>query len=397
MPEPIPGKRPESTAPSNTPDTDDAGPAPAYAADLADALREELELELTGIIELSPNGAGRTFRAHFVDGHAAAIETDDPAASLGRFLVRDGLLTDAQERAAVAITARIALTLEELLAVTAAVRPEQLDATRDRWCLEVMMSALLDERRVLRVEPGPTPEPTPGDVSLTPQRLLEELRRRARTTGALRQRFGGRDLTAERLADRGGDADLLDSDERRVLAVLDRRRSASDVCVLAGLGRWRGLQALDSLAGRGTIRLSDAEPPPARDAADAGADPDASAAAIALGRKLMEMHQFAEGVEAFRTAVDFCPDNPMAWELLEEANRYSCFTLYENEFPADTQFHVCLEAAQASMLTPSDVHLLSRLEGESSVRAAIASMPIAELDALLALKRLKEAGFLTPE
>lgn len=132
-------------------------------------------------------------------------------------------------------------------------------------------------------------------------------------------------------------------------------------------------------------------PAPAQPSTSLSADAD-----LIRARALLEKNEFDVAIDILNTLYRAKPHDDSLRRLLAEAEASFVDKAYKHYVPASKIPHLrrSLESLTGELLSPPEMFLLSRIDGSWDVRSIIQVSPLREVDALLAMKRMREKGYI---
>jgi hypothetical protein len=116
---------------------------------------------------------------------------------------------------------------------------------------------------------------------------------------------------------------------------------------------------------------------------------------LARARGMLERNEFDKAIEILNALYRAEPHQESLRKLLAEAEAAFVDKAYKHYVPASKIPHLrrSLDSLTGESLSPAEMFLLSRIDGTWDVRSIIQVSPLREVDALLAMKRMREKGY----
>jgi hypothetical protein len=197
---------------------------------------------------------------------------------------------------------------------------------------------------------------------------------------------------------------------RKIYDLMDGRRSLADVILEAHSSEYNVCQVLYVLVQRGYAAiLGEARatlapapgagtdrpaPPPATAGTAADAPGPSVEQSLALARECLGLGNAEEALALLDVLRDAGVKTPEMHALTQEAERYFVERAYRFYLPPGKVpvLRRPLESLVGEALSPEEVFLVSRVNGAWDLRAIMSISPLREVDALRALKKLRERG-----
>ncbi len=287
---------------------------------------------------------------HLVEGMAVGAASNDPREYLGQLLTNFGHITEEDLNKAFETQVETKIRLGQVLTMVGLVAPSVITETLALKIRETLLDALLWDSGVFYVDDAPPPPPDELAAQVPLADILREADFRATAWQAFRARFPS-------------GADALAVDETRLPEALPPESIDARLVLLARDGK-----TIDEIAL--SLHATD----------------------FHLYQRLYALHQQGVRAAAARErevsrpeqAAEPGPDCALAAQLrgeLLEAHR-------------TPRLLVDLHEVGLMRLSAADKYLLGRCDGTRDLRRIVELAPLAEIDALRAVKRLVEGGLL---
>lgn len=349
---------------------------------LADLLLFLADHESTGTLELS-RGSDWT-RLYFEQGRIISSSSSDPKEWLGHFLISKNRITEDQLTEAMQVQGRTRVMLGKILVMIGAVTEEELIEMLETKCAESILSLFLWDDAGFEFVDNELPQVRMIFTSLAAHPLvekgllrLEDWRRLTQEYPSILMRF---DKTA-RPAD-----DLDDLFIQTIYDLVDGHRTIGDIGLQVHASDYRVLHALDQLRKQNLISVSGQGPHQQA----IGAIALSSEQLIETGKNKLIFGKWEEAINLFKYVVNRDHKNREAVSMLNEAESALLKYLYEEVLPPDSIPRLTrpLQLLVKEKLDEEERFLVSRINERWDIKTILAVVPLREIDALRAFKRL---------
>jgi len=363
-------------------------------------------------------------RISFRDGDIVGSSSNDPRDYLGQVLLSEGVITEQQLKDAMDLQARSKRMLGRILVQWGTVTEAKVVAILRHKAEETVYSLFLWGDAEFEFIDGDEPPGEQIAIAVVVEEVLLEGVRRYDTSRKIRELLPNNRLVLKH-TERALPADIAGKAfPRKIYDLTDGRRTVADVILEAHSSEYNVCQVLYVLVQRGYAAIvgeSRATPgaPPAPDpatdrtaappaigsgGATGPAAPAAGTAADATGPSVEQALAAAReslgrgDAEVALMILDALRDaglkTPEMHALTEEAERYFVERAYRFYLPPGKVpvLKRPLESLVGEALSPEEVFLVSRVNGAWDLRAIMSISPLREVDALRALKKLRERG-----
>jgi len=324
----------------------------------------------------------------FLDGAIVGSSSNDPRDSLGQVLLSEGIITETQLKEALEEQKRSGTMLGMLLVRRGVVTESRVAAILRQKAEETVYSLFLWDDAEFDFADGERPPSDQVVVTVSVEGVLMEGLRRYDTSRRIREVLthnrlilarGPRPLGPE-IADRAF--------PRRVYELVDGRRTIADIILEAHASEFNVSQILFALVQRGHAVIAGEASAVSGSRAGAPADP------LTLARERLGRGDAEEALEILDAARKVGVRSPALDALTEEAERYFVEKAYRHYLPPGKIpiLKRPMELLFDETLRPEEVFLVSRVNGTWDLRSIMSISPLREVDALRALKRLRERG-----
>jgi len=365
-------------------------------------------------------------RITFRDGDIVGSSSNDPRDYLGQVLLSEGVITEQQLKDAIDLQARARRMLGRILVEWGAVTEAKVAAILRHKAEETIYSLFLWGDAEFEFIDGDDPPGEQVPIAVVVEEVLLEGVRRYDTSRKIRELLPNNRLVLKR-TDRALPADIAGKAfPRKIYDLVDGRRSLADVILEAHSSEYNVCQVLYALVQRGYAAIVGAARPVTMPSAAARADrmtppPTATGGAaghpgagravtasanaadalgpsgergLAAARECLGRGAAEDALVLLDTLRDAGLKSPEMHVLTQEAERYFVERAYRYYLPPGKVpvLKRPLESLVGEALSPEEVFLVSRVNGAWDLRAIMSISPLREVDALRALKKLRERG-----
>jgi hypothetical protein len=362
-------------------------------------------------------------KIHFRGGVIIGSSSNDPRDYLGQVLLSEGVITEQQLRDAMDLQARTPLMLGRILVQWGVVTEARVAAVLRHKAEETIYSLFLWTAADFEFLEDDLP---PGEqvlISVQVEGVLLEGVRRYDTSRRIREVLTSNDLVLAR-GDKALPPDIAaKAFPKKIYDLVDGRRTLADIVLEAHSSEFNVCQVLYVMVQRGYTRIVQ----PAAGGRAAGVSVGAAAtgpsdAAQAIGtamehvaapsgppapvvslepviqaaRVCLDRGDVEEALALLDTVRDAGMRSPEVSVLCQQAEQYFVERAYRHFLPP-AKVPVLkrpLESLVGDNLSPEEVFLVSRVNGSWDLRSIMSISPLREVDALRALKKLRERGII---
>ena len=343
----------------------------------------------TGQLRLS-NGR---FRKDIVfrDGLIVSTASDDPREFLGQFLLSHRRITEDQLRRAMETHRATGVMLGRILIMVGAIGEAELMKALTLKAQESLFALFLWSDGSFEFD-----DASPLAEELFPIRLkveevlLEGLRRYDELQVILRA-FSSGDFvlhrTAQPVPDRLVDNPLV----KRLLEVVDGRRTLTDICLEMHASEFKISRVAYELHRHGCLAVAQE---PITDGGAPSSPRESSTELVAQAERRWAAQRHDEALDLLTRAVELRPADLELRARLDDVERDMLERAYRHALPPAhvVVLRKALEELTGERLSPQEVFLLSRVNGSWTVKDVITVSPLREIDAVRILRLLRERG-----
>ncbi len=356
---------------------------------LADLLRWLEQACKTGTLQIQEHRFTKTVVVR--EGRIIASSSNDPNDYLGHFLLRKGLITEAQLKMGMETQRQTKAMLGKILVTVGILTECRLQEVLLQKAEETVFSIFLWREGRFVFRDGVVPEKIAvpldlkvGDVLVKGLAWYEELRH-------VREVFSSsQSLLTRTEKPLPEEVDPQNSFTRRVVALLDGRHSIVEICLAVHASEFAVGRLLYALHKQGCIEVSERREekhvPPRK----------TFSGLLDEARSLMRAGEAEAALKVIEEARPLCSHDADLLALNEEARAAFVHQAYRDGLRPEAVPSPAkpLESLTSEELTPEQMFLLTRINGSWDIRSIISISPFPEPDALLQLKRLKDRGLL---
>lgn len=343
--------------------------------------------EKTGTLRLTCAPARKEL--HFEGGVAVCCSSNNPKEYLGQHLLARTSLTEADLEAAFRAQRQSGQPLGRVLVEQGRLTEDELDRVLARKIEDAMYEAFTwSEGEFEFVEGELDPRAVPIRVPIDWQNLIMEGARRADEMGRIRQAIPGDGARFDVHPDRFPPGFPKSGGDKKLLHLAGRGLSAGDICARFHLSDFDVLSRLADLCQRGLISV-DAE----STAASSGPDRNET---LELGSRLLSEARLLEALQLFQTGLERFPgDRSFETGLAKVKHELEhAFSEPEGVVP---ELAASLDELTDAGLDSKQAFVISRVNGQWSLRSIAQICPFDELDVLATLHELCRRGLVRVE
>jgi hypothetical protein len=384
-----------------------------HTMSLPDLLQWASVNKKSGVLEVERNKIAK--RISFLDGRITACSSDDPSSRLGQFLLSRGKITQQQLRQALAHQERNGKNLGQIFQEMGVLTREEVESQVAEKAQENIFGLFDWPDAVFRFAQNAPHDPWQIEISLSVQDVLlrglqrhDELQRTRRTfkhSGIVLQR-------TSRPAPAGMSSNPI---ANRVLDSIDGERTLAEILLHAHASEFLVAKFLFTLFRAGIVEVKEEREPDAEaqtilDTVEIDSELPADGSAASASERIAESEETDRKVEMAMQRIatgDFVealivlnaeyrtnPGDNRLRELVTKAEAGFLKTaragdLKPNRIPVDVP-GTGQEAGPN--LQPSELFLLSTIDGQTNIQSLVWVAPMREVDVMLGLRRLVDAG-----
>ena len=355
----------------------------------------------TGVLQFKR--ANVTKRIALENGLVIHATSTDPREFLGQFLLNQGLLNEEQLQKAFETQQETKVRLGKILVMAGVVSERQIHRTLDLKVRESSLDLFLWDQGSFQYQEGTLRKETAIPVAVDLTALYIEGLERRRSFQVIRQVIPDNSycflLQKERLP---GNLDPR-SPEKSLLQLVEQRLSVADMILRLHSLDYPVLKNLAEMVDRGWLALLDpAEiscPEILLDAASA--DPRATGISDAESYLLaaqgaLQQRQFDKAINLIKQGMSAFPYDSTLCDALDLAERGLVETLHSELLSQERIPYMIQEDLQqtSNPWTPAERYILSRVDGQRTLKSIVMVSPLKEVEALKTFRSLIKGGFI---
>jgi hypothetical protein len=360
---------------------------------LPDLLQWASRGQKTGTLLVRDERVGK--KIHFLAGLIIGSSSTDPGDYLGQVLLSEGLISEEHLREAMELQARTKVMLGRLLVQRGLVTEERVAAVLRHKAEETIYSLFLWNDGTFEFHEGELPPSEQVRIKVQVEEVLLEGVRRYDTARKIREVLPDNDLviatTAVPLP-----ADIAGKRfPARIYGLIDGRRTLADIILEAHSSEFNVCQVLYILVQRGYASIAESRPAASRaPGSPAAAAPPELQPVLEAVRACLSRNEAEEALGLVDAAYEAGVRSPELLTLAQEAERYFVERAYRHYLPPHKILVLKrpLESLTTEALSPAEMFLVTRVNGAWDLRSIVSISPLREVEALRALKRLRERG-----
>jgi hypothetical protein len=345
----------------------------------------------TGTLSLRNNSLSLVKKIYFQEGAIVGSSSNDPREYLGQFMLSEGILTEEQLKDAFDLQARTKVMLGRILVKKGLMSEAKVVETLRLKAEETIYSLFLWTEADFEFLENELP---PGDqvlVTIKVEDVLIEGLRRFDTSKKIRQVLPHNRVVLRRSSKPLPPDVASKAFPKRIYDLVDGERTLADIVLEAHASEFNVCQVLYAFAQKGFLTVIRGEAPrPARPPADT------PQALMAAAKELIKSGDAEGALVILEKARHVAGKGPEINALIQVAEEHFIERAYRHYLPPKKIpiLKQPLEALVNQDLSPEEVFLVSRVNGSWDLKSIISISPLREVDALRALKKLREKGII---
>jgi hypothetical protein len=358
---------------------------------LPDVLQWLSQGHKTGILHVR-GGRGITKKIYFDGGSIISTTSSDPREYLGQFLISRGYLTEDQLNKAMETQIQTGIRLGRILMMVGIIEEPDLEAMLRLKAQENIYDLFLWEEGDFWFEDLARIEEGIPIVHLDVMSIVMEGIRRKDEWGRLREAFPNDWAVLTPTGKPFSPDDFPPTSlASRALEVLDGQRSLAEAVLELHTTEFHLAEAAFHLLQRGLVTVSGEKIPPVErsyESIQRGFLEEAS--------KALEDKRFREAANLYRYLSKVNPEDDEVRRGLALAEEGMSQAFFRDEVPLSTILELAVPMGQLIKqdLTPQEGYLASRINGSWDIASILKVSPLAEREALKAIRKLLDRGVL---
>ncbi len=330
-------------------------------------------------------------RIYFKIGAIIGSSSNDPREYLGQFMLSEGIISEQQLKDAFDLQGTTGVMLGRILVKKGLVSEGRVMEILRLKAQESIYSLFLWTDADFEFLENDLP---PGDqvtISIKVEDVLMEGLRRFDTSKKIRQILPHNNVVLRRSGKPLPPDVVSKAFPKRIYDLVDGRRTLADVVLEAHASEFNVSQVLYVLVQKGYLAVTQTDTPrPSPPAADT------PQALMAAAKDLINRGDAEGALVMLEKARGLSGKSPEINALIQVAEDHFIERAYRHYLPPKKipVLKKSLETLVNMDFTPEEVFLMSRVNGSWDLRSIISISPLREVDALRALKKLRERGII---
>jgi hypothetical protein len=322
------------------------------------------------------------------EGKIISSKSNDPAMQLGQFLLFQGKLTEAQLKCAFEIHQQSRTLLGKVLVQEGLVSQQDVQQALITRTAEVIYDLFLWEDGYFHFSGSGYQSEELILINIGINALLFEGVRRKDEWVRIRSVFPNNDVV---LALRPG-VDLksleLNPLQKKLLYLLTLKKSISEMILEMHASDFPVCFELFQLYDNGILEIEEIRHIPV--------EIESPANLFNKGLELIQGRRYQDAIAIFQEVLRLDPQNVLASEQIEQAEKSICHEFYRNTIPANkVPYYIVPESSLTShSLTYEEGFVASRINGTWDVKSIVMLSPLRELEILQVLDKLMKIGLI---
>lgn len=351
---------------------------------LADLLQWAGRGRKTGTLHLRDGRVAKQIA--FRNGDIVGSSSNDPRDYLGQVLISEGVITERQLKEAMELQARTRTRLGRIIVHWGLATESHVAAILKQKAEETIYSLFLWGDAEFEFVDGDDAAASEVPIGVSVESVLLEGLRRYDTSVQIRKIIPHGRIILRRTGLPLSQDLAARPFPRRIYDLMDGHRTLAEVILEAHASEFSVSQVAYVLVRRRHLVI----------AGEASSDVGGTGArdAVATAREALERGEAEEALVLLDHLRDAGQRTPEILQLTQEAERYFVERAYRYYLPPAKVpvLRQPLESLTGVPLSPEEVFLVTRVNGTWDLRSIMSISPLREVDALRALKRLRERG-----
>jgi uncharacterized protein DUF4388 len=325
-------------------------------------------------------------RIHFRDGTIRSCGSDYAPTLLGQYLLSRGRISEAELRTALGQQEESGRNLGAILVDAGRLTPDELERFLAAKVEESIYGIFDWDDGTFRFELGAEPPAGTIETELSVEHVLLHGATRQDEMRRSREVIGNDEAVLERTAAELPDAVVASPVSRRILDLVDGRRTVREIVLHAHASRFLVERLLSGLVGSAVLRLTDRSAPAVSHPVAA---PVPRAEVEAEARRSIDAGDPESALKALENACRTDTTDEAFLQLRAEAES-ACFAQLFGHVLGPHRVPVVVR--QPETCSPEESFLLSLVDGRNDVRALVWLSPLRALVVVRSLKTLVDTG-----
>jgi hypothetical protein len=385
-----------------------------HTMSLPDLLQWASVNKKTGVLEVERNKIAK--RISFLDGRIVACSSDEPSSRLGQFLLSRGKISQLQLRQALAQQERTGQNLGVIFQEMGALTREELAAEVTAKAEENIFGLFDWPDAVFRYCQNAPHDPWQIEIGLNVQDVLLRGLQRHDELQRMRQTFKHSGVVLQRTSRPAPPGMSSNAVAKKILESVDGERTLAEILLHARASDFVVVKFLFTLFRAGIVSIREERDPdpeaqtildsvqleaevlgrPSASRTDTEiAESEESDRRVERAMQRIASGEYVEALEALNSVYRAKPSDNQLRELIGKAEAGFLRQARTGELQM-TRVPVAIPGAASeaasTRLQPSELFLLSTIDGQTSIQSLVWVAPMREVDVLLGLHRLVAAG-----
>jgi hypothetical protein len=333
-------------------------------------------------------------RIFFQDGTIIGSSSDDPSEFLGQFMLSEGIITEQQLKDAFDLQAQTRVMLGRILVKKGLVSEGKVIEILRMKAEESIYSLFLWDDAAFEFLEGELP---PGDqvlISIKVEDVLLEGLRRYDSAKHIREILPHDGIVLRHTSTQLPEELATKKFPKRIYDLVDGERTMAQIILEAHASDFNVCQVLCAMVQKGYFEIAEGKrEQPARPRRPPADSPHSL---MAAAKELIKSGDAEGALTILHKASSTAGRSPEINALIQVAEEHFIERAYRHYLPPKKipVLRKPLEALTGLDLSPEEVFLVSRVNGTWDLRSIISISPLREVDALRALKKLRERGII---
>jgi hypothetical protein len=333
-------------------------------------------------------------KIYFQDGTIIGSSSDDPSEFLGQFMLSEGIITEQQLKDAFDLQAQTRVMLGRILVKKGLVSEGKVVEILRLKAEESIYSLFLWEEAEFEFLEGELP---PGDqvlISIKVEDVLLEGLQRYDASKQIRQVLPHQGIVLRRTSKTLPEELAARQFPKRIYDLVDGERTLAQIILEAHASDFNVSQVLCAMVQKSYLEIAESrQEQPTRQRRRPADSPQSL---MAAAKELIKSGDAEGALTILQKAGSSTGRSPEINALIQVAEEHFIERAYRHYLPPKKipVLRRPLESLTGFDLSPEEVFLVSRVNGSWDLRSIISISPLREVDALRALKKLRERGIL---
>jgi len=334
-------------------------------------------------------------RLYFTGGDIVSSSSEDPTEYLGQFLLSHGLISEADLQRGMDVQKQTGVLLGKILIMVGTISEADLKRYLVLKAEETVFSIFLWDNAHFEFRDGEQPAPNLVPINVQIDDILLKGLSRYDELHRIKEVFGTTLTVVGRTETAPGPEFVSNQRRRAIWDCIDGVRSIAEVALAVHMADFLACEVIHLLFQLGHVRIT--RRVTSQEAALLAPAPPQLQDALTEGRRLFHEGKLEEALDLVeRAAVEEREHAPALRALLKEVQEAYIDKTYRYQMPPERIPLLLkpLDQLTSEPLTPEEGFVISRINGEWTIRDVISIAPLSEIDALRTLRRLRQRGII---